>query len=313
MPHRDEPARVDRPVVRRAATAGRAAAAVPVGAREAAVLALQRQAGNRATRRAVAAARGGGGGAAAVPVIGPVPTAIQPGGDLPATEGGGVQPLGTTRPSGSSPPTFHVRRTAIVNGQFEGVVEHTEAGSVRIDARYPAPGVYPMGAGEGGRLRKALIDDAVSALIGAGEQEHSNDFHLAYHSVYDRVATAINALAERPAKRGANVRDVSRQWRQELRDALPAPLRAPVEDISPTAPWNNMVARLNGLSNQRDRSHWHDMRAGFASPNDRRRAHVPDDVELIRIVPGGEIGVHGSQERIDAAAPDLHAPPSGGH
>ena len=271
--------------------------------RAAALLRLQRQAGNRAVAAAVAVQR--------VPVIGPAPTAIGAGEPLPgATADRTAQPLGDTRPTGSTTPQWNIRGTgAAAAGRWEGRVQPTTAGDVQIAARYPAPGVYPMAQGASTRPKRALVNDDVSELVRDGEQEHSNDFHLAHHNVYDTVATAINTLAAQPAKSGPNIGDVHRQWREELRAALPAPLQAPVSEISPNAPWTSVVARLNGLSNQRDTNHWHDMGAGFATHEERVAHHIPDTEEFVRILPGGQIGQHDSQARIDAAVPGLRQAP----
>jgi hypothetical protein len=271
-----------------------------VPSRAAALLHLQRQVGNRAVTQALTVQR--------VAVIGPAPTAIAAGEQLPgATADRAAQPLGDTRPTGSTSPQWHIQGTT-VNGRWEGRLQPTTAGDVQIAARYPAPGVYPMAQGSSTRPKRALVDDAVSALVRDGEQEHSNDFHLAHHTVYDLVASTINTLAAGPAKCGPNVGDVHRQYREALRAALPPRLQAPVDDISPTAPWNSTVATLNGLSNQRDTNHWHDMGAGFATQADREAHGVPQTEEFVRILPGGEIGQHDSQARIDEAVPGLRRP-----
>jgi hypothetical protein len=278
-----------------------------------AVLELHRQAGNRAVTeilqrepdRATGSRSGGGGG---VPQIGPAPVAIAPGSALPhATAGTTAQPLGTTRTTSSTPPHFALHKVAATK-QYAAGLEPTSAGDVQIEARYPAPGLFNMPAGEKGQPRRAIVDDTVSALVRDGEQEHSNDFHLAYHTVYDRVAAVINGLATQPAKCGPNVGAVHAKWRQALHDALPPVLRAPVGDISPNTPWNALVSRLNGLSGERDDNHWHDMGLAFATYEDKKANPVPEGVELLRVTPGGEIGPHGSQARIDAAAPGVRGP-----
>jgi hypothetical protein len=215
--------------------------------------------------------------------------------------------LGSTDITGSTRAQFTVRTTQATTG-YEGRLEPTTAGSVNISARYPAPGLYPMRPPPGSRPRQVLISDEVSALIRAGEQEHSNDFHLAHQAVYGVVARVINELAAGPAKTAATGREVRELWLAALYDAFPPLLQARVDEFSPNRPWNELLARLNGLSNERDASHWHDMGSGFATMEDRTAHSIPDDQDLVRILPGGQIGQHGSQERIDAAAPGLTGP-----
>jgi hypothetical protein len=281
-----------------------------------AILQLQGLAGNRAVvellQRRPARARGRAGSGcvgATVPVIGPAPAPIPAGSPLPAPDAPGrIPPLGVTNPGPSSPPQFHVPGNRVAGG-YAAHVQPVSAGNVQIDAQYAGPNVvYEIPPGQSGRPRRALVDDCVSALVRAGEQEHSNDFHLAYHAVYDRVAAAINALASQPAKQGRDVRDAHQQWRVALRDTLPAPLRAPVADISPNGPWTAVLARLNQLSNERDSNHWHDMGWRPATRAERRQYAVPDGTDLITVVPGGQIGRHPSQARIDAAVPGLSTP-----
>lgn len=262
------------------------------------LLQLQRDAGNSAVVGALPAAAATP-SVPSVPVIGPVPTAIPAGQPLPQEKAGSpLRPLGDTDVTGTSPPKWSIEHTRIDRG-YIGRPRATTAGDVRLAARYPAPGVFPF---EGGKL---IVEDTDSAIIRNGEQEHTNDFHLAYHAVYDGIAAAINRLAARPPQTRKDLRSLHVCWRKSLNAELPLQLQAPPEAESPTKPWNDLLATLFGLSNERDSEGWHNMKPTGAKPQQLVAHKIPNVRNVKRVVYIGDIGTHGSQARIDAAAPWL--------
>lgn len=262
------------------------------------VVALQRLAGNAAVA-----------GRLAVQRAGPAPTTVDPPDGLMTL---GVSsprgtPLGETSVAGTTYPQWRVDGDE-VGGQYEGRVQPTTMGSVGITAQYPAEGLYDLPEGDSGRPRKALLVDVVSNLVRDGEQEHSDDHWWAYELVFRPGVDAINTLATRPAKRGSNVREVNRAWMDDLRALLPPQLRPPTGELSPIGTWIQQFGRLMTVGLQRDPLGWHSMGQRDGTAAERRQHRVPRGTDVVRVLPGGQIGQHPAETRIRTAFAALPPP-----
>lgn len=278
------------------------------------ILRLQRDAGNRAVaevlQRENQPAKPPVGAAATarslpnVPVIGPVPTAVAglPKAD-PALKG---QPLGETQVVGSTTPTFDVKpapppaaaaagKSAKPAKSYTGQVQKTETGSIQIKATYPAPALYPVGS------MQVIVGDDASKVIGAGEQEHSNDHHLAFHLVQSVVAGAINRLAAKPPHTGPDLEAVHAHWAKQLQAELPPQLRS-ADPKNWNKPASDLIAKLHDLSRHRDTSGSHNMAFNHPLAPQWKEYKVKKGTDLKRVMPISNIGEKGSQEKIDAEA-----------
>ena len=273
------------------------------------LLDLQRQAGNQAVTALVAVQRAPNADDAKksaitvpdVPIIGPTPTAVT---KLPPTAAGDQgTTLGETKVVKTDPPRWSVVGEKTKEG-WTGKPQETTVGGIDIAATHPGPNIYPFGAG------RLVVDDAVSLLIKAGEQEHSNDLHLAYHALYGLISAAINKVASQPAVTAKDRDEAEHALRKALCKELPGPLKPHLDGAPPNGDWSQRWAALVDLTLERDRKHWHDMNHAGALPQQRKQYHVANGEPLDRIIPADSIGKHGSQERLDAAAPWLK--PKGG-
>jgi hypothetical protein len=275
---------------------------------------LQQRAGNRAVTALVTAQRKPAGKPAPapagkppaagnvkvpnVPVIGLAPSAVT---TLPPTaDGDQATTLGDTKVVKTDPPEWSVVGAKTDKG-WTGSPQPTTVGSIDIAAAYPAPNLYPFGKA------RLVIDGPVSDLIKAGEQEHSNDLHLAYHALYGVVSGAINRVAAGAPCTGKDRAAVEQSLRKRLCKELPGPLKPPLTGGSPNSDWKERWGGLIDLTLERDRKHWHDMNHAGALPAQRAFYKVPNGEPLERIIPADSIGAHPSQERLDAAAPWLRA------
>lgn len=225
-----------------------------------------------------------------VPVIGPEPVAVNelPPAD-PTTNG---QPLGETIVTGSTTPSLGIERVgAATKGTYTSKVKPAGPVDIRIEATYPAPGTYTLDK------RLLVIEPDVAAHIRAGEQEHSNDRHLAVHSVHGAVAAAIDRLAALPPHSAKDLQAAWAHWRAKLDGELPEGLRG--------GQASKVVGSLHALSTERDAKGWHDMVFRGALQRQYRATKLPKGFTLARVYPAGSIGVAGSQERIDAKVPWL--------
>ncbi|HUP87423.1 MAG TPA: hypothetical protein VM143_17360 [Acidimicrobiales bacterium] len=229
--------------------------------------------------------------APAVPTIGPTPVAVN---HLPkADANGGAQPLGETVVTSSTVPSLAIERVGETrkDGTYTSKVKPAGPVDIHLDAIYPAPNTYTLDK------LLLLIEPAVADHIKAGEQEHSNDHYLAVHQVQGAVGAAIGRLAAQPPRTTKDLRAAWACWRARLDAELPTELRG--------GQANKVVDTLHALSNERDTKGWHNMIFRGPLQKQVRATKIPKGLELKRVYPSGNIGVEGSQERIDKAVPGL--------
>lgn len=253
------------------------------------LLALQHAAGNGAVKLVVQRA-------------GPAPRPFGPraGHIQPASQGVTVE-LGQTDWSPGTPPglTVNVRRTR--NGQFTARPRLSRAGRPRITARYPSPGLYPIGRSSSGTIY-GIVTRAISQLVRRGEQEHSNDADLAQRKVYGAVGRAVRDQARQPAS-GATEEEARNSCLDGVRSALPTRLQWTAAPTAASPVWRSAVATVMAASVCRDTLNWHSMGTDRATYRDnlRYQPRLAMGDGLMRIEEGGEIGQHSPADIIGEA------------
>ncbi len=304
------------------------------GSRAAALVSLQRSAGNRAVQAALAAGQAPSRTAPTVapatrPSVAPPATidaqaharpaaAVLPvlfdleaiqvslaaGRSAPAAPAGGLQQIrdqvpgtraaGYTSLPAPDPPALVVGEPELREDGWVAKVQPTRVGSDRPESLYPAPGVHDIPPGPTGQQRHLDVTPAMSDLIRVGEGEHLADLEWARHLSYDRAAAAVNALADQGAPAARTAEAARQAASRAVCAALPAQLRWRAGG-DPVGPWVRAYSQLAAMTVQRDANHWHDITSAFVlDPADKRRLGVPVEDEVTRYVSGPGIGRHPS-------------------
>lgn len=301
-----------------------ASAAPPMPTFAAAVLALQRSAGNQAVQQLVTAQ---------APSSGPAPQGLAEIGAMEANlrgQGVGISRAGTavaedapggigriqarssergagitggltqrTNAAGFTPPSLTIREQATITGphtrSFEATVEPTEAPDRVHPCFYAGGGYHDIRAGPRNAPASAFVIDTVSESLRAGEQEHLDDARRAYDLSYGLVEREVNALAARtrsePFRSTRSINEPREQAEAALAARLPPAFgESPAEKLAP-ARWAALLDRLLERTERRDSSGWHYFDLTPTSGSHRGR-----DVYTVGRGPGSRISEVSSAE-----------------
>lgn len=161
-------------------------------------------------------------------------------------------------------PNFTTRMAVEKDGykrKYFAVVEPTSTQDVTHRSFYPAPGTHDNAVSKqkDGTYRYFwTISSTISELIKAGEQEHLNDAQRAFDLTYGLIAKEINAMAGQKFGPADSPDAASKLAEDELRRRLPAALGTDPKN------WFNVLEQMLSMTQQRDRTHLHDVMPGEA-------------------------------------------------
>lgn len=256
----------------------------------AAILALQRSAGNRAATLAVQRA--------GTPRQMDAPAGLTQINRRPPMRVSILGPAGRTLALDDfEPPRLEIDVTAADSGRRGAFVARAQPTSSRDavhESFYPGPGRHHFGqiVRDGRRYESFFeIPRAQSDLIRRGEQEHLNDHERAYRLSYGRLTTVINELSRRQFP-GATEEEARAAVMAELRRRL---TRLRMQAFHDPATWHRHLVALLRLSSRRDSNGWHTLQPG------RPRLDGDEDVTPLVRGPRFSVGTRPSSSVVSLA------------